>query len=152
MRVGGIVVTAPPEEFEIIPRGDENLVFKASAIEWDDFLKLCPEPVAPVVFGKKNERIVDVKDPEYVSQMELHAAKRVAYLVVRSLAPSEIEWDTVDVEDPSTWTNFEKDLMAAGLVPIEVNRIITLCLNANQLDEDKLKKARESFLRGRAGA
>lgn len=152
MKIGGVQITPPPEEIEVIPRGDENLVFKAIAIEWDDFLKLCPEPVAPVILGKKQEKIVDVKDPEYQRQVENHAARRVAFMVIRSLAPSEIEWDTVDVNDPGTWLNYEKDLINAGLVPIEVNRVITLCLNANQLDEEKLKKARESFLHGRAGA
>ena len=145
MKVGGVPITAPPEEVLVLPRGENQLVFRATAIEWDDFNSACPEPTPPVVLGKGGEKIPNLKDETYRHQLEVHADRRVAYLAIRSLEPSDIEWDSVDRDDPKTWTKFEDDLLSAGLVPIEVNRIIQLCLDANQLDEGKLKVARRGF-------
>jgi hypothetical protein len=69
-------------------------------------------------------------------------------MVIRSLAPSEIEWDTANVNDPRTWANWEDDLKSGGLTQVECNRVLALVLEANALDEAKLQKAREVFLRG----
>jgi len=149
MKVGGIPITAPPEELLVIPRGEEELVFRAEAISWDHFHKLCKEPEPPVVLVK-GEKVPDVKDETFQHQVKQHATRQTAYLVIHSLKPSEIEWTSVDFDDPKTWVNYEKDLLEAGLVQVEVNRLIQLALDANQLDERKLEKAREAFLRGRA--
>jgi len=70
--------------------------------------------------------------------------------VIRSLEPSEIEWDTVKPDDPRTWANWDKDLINGGLTQIETNRVLGLVLEANALDEAKLAKAREVFLAGQA--
>jgi len=74
--------------------------------------------------------------------------RRIAYIVVHSLRPSEIEWDTVQLDNPSTWGNWETELKNAGLSEIECSRVLGLVLEANCLDEAKLRKARELFLRG----
>ena len=78
------------------------------------------------------------------------AKKRLGYMVIRSLAPSEIEWDTANVNDPRTWANWEDDLKSGGLTQVECNRVLALVLEANALDEAKLQKAREVFLAGQA--
>ena len=67
---------------------------------------------------------------------------------MNTLKPSEIEWDTVDPSNPATWTNWEKELLDSNLSQVEVNRVLGLCLEANALDDSKLQKAREVFLRG----
>jgi hypothetical protein len=69
-------------------------------------------------------------------------------MVVKSLEPSEIEWDTVDPDNPKTWTNYAEDLRGAGFSQVEVNRIVGLVWEANCLDEAKLEEARQVFLRG----
>jgi hypothetical protein len=50
--------------------------------------------------------------------------------------------------DPRTWLNWEKDLREGGLSEVEVSRVLALVMEANALDENKLKKARELFLLG----
>lgn len=52
--------------------------------------------------------------------MLAHGRRRVAYMVVKSLEPSEIEWDTLDPDNPKTWTNYAEDLRNAGLSEEEV--------------------------------
>ena len=74
--------------------------------------------------------------------------RRMAYIVVNSLVPSQIEWDTVQLDNPSTWANWEKDLKDNGFSQMACNRVLALVLEANCLDEAKLQKAREVFLQG----
>jgi hypothetical protein len=89
-------------------------------------------------------------DPDYKSILAIHQEKRLAWIVINSLIPSEIEWDTVVMGKPSTWTGWTKDMKEAGLSQVECNRITQLVFQANCLDEDRLKQARENFLRGQA--
>jgi hypothetical protein len=71
-------------------------------------------------------------------------------MAVKSLEPSEITWDTVDIANPATWGNWESDLKNAGLNQFEVNRVTGLVLEANSLDDDKIERARRLFLAGQA--
>jgi hypothetical protein len=75
---------------------------------------------------------------------------RFAYMVVNSLAPSEIEWDKVNPDDPASCGQWMKELQAAGLNDAECTRIINCVLSANSLNEAKLKEARDAFLLGQA--
>jgi hypothetical protein len=111
------------------------------------FLELCPEPVAPGKLTPDGFQ-ADLKNPDFVSSMTEFNRRRLAYMVINSLAPSNIEWETVDFDVPGTWANWETDLRNNGFSQIECNRILQLVLEANQLDEGKLKKARDAFLHG----
>ena len=149
MRINGVdPKTLPTEEVLVLPRGDQRIVFKAVGIpSMEAFAKICPEPIAP---GKltKDGYVPDAEEPGYKSIVEQYGKQRLGYMVVNSLLPSQIEWDTVKIEDPSTWTCWEADLKSAGLSQIECNRVLGLVFEANCLDEAKLRKAREVFLLG----
>ena len=106
---------------------------------------MCPEPKAP---GKRTKDgiVPDTESETYQIRVIRHGEQRLAYLIINSL--QDIEWDTVKVEDPSTWSNYLQDLRKAGCGTMEINRIIRGVMQANSLDESKLEKAREVFLRG----
>jgi hypothetical protein len=149
MKIAGVdPKTLSPEYTLVLPRGEDFIVFKARGIiDFDEFHKYVPEPVPP----KKVTRdgvVADVANPNYQKDMDAYARRRLAYMVVKSLEPSEIEWDKVDPNDPGTWANWEDDLKAAQFNQVEIGRITGLVLEANCLDETKLKQAREVFLRG----
>jgi hypothetical protein len=136
----------------VLPRAETPIVFRAKApkdmVEFND---LCPQPKPP---GKltKDGFIPNLNDPTYQQITSEWSRKRLGYMVIKSLAPSEIEWDTVDLANPATWGNWEADLKNAGLSQIECNRVTGLVLEANCLDEAKLDKAREVFLAGQEQA
>jgi hypothetical protein len=69
-------------------------------------------------------------------------------MCLRSLEPSNIEWETVDIDDPGTWLNWDVELKAAGISDVEGQRIINLVMAANSLDEKKVEEARQAFLLG----
>lgn len=148
MKIAGNEVSGPAEEVLILPRLGEDIVIRAQAVlDMVQFENQCPPPKAkPVLVAggfKPNE-----KDPNYLAQVAKHAQMRFSYIALKSLEPSEIEWETVDMSNPHTWSNWEKELKDSGFSPIEVNRVTMCIMSANSLDEDKLEKARESFLLG----
>lgn len=149
MKIGGIDPRLlPNEEMLVLPRGEQNLVFRARGLpDMDEFEKLCPEPKAP---GKltKNGWELNPEDKNYIADMAEYGKRRMAFIVLKSLEPSEIEWETVDLARPGTWSNWDKDLRSAGLSQVEINRVFSLVLEANCLDEAKLEKARKVFQLG----
>lgn len=149
MKIGGIDPRMlPNEEVLVLPRGEEQLVFRARGLpNMDEFNKLCPEPTAPVKMTKEGIQS-DTSNVNYLSALAEWQKRRLAFIVVKSLEPSDIEWETVTPEKPSTWANWEAELKDNGISQIECNLIVRLVLEANALDEDKLEKARKNFLRG----
>jgi hypothetical protein len=149
MKIGGVdPKTLCNEVVLVLPRGEDKIVFRAIGLkDTDEFDALCPQPKPP---GRltKDGWVANNDDPTYQQVMEAWAKKRLGYIVTRSLAPSDIEWDTVKLDDQRTWANWEEDLKNGGLTQIECNRVLALVMEANALDESKLQKARELFLRG----
>lgn len=132
----------------VLPRGDNQIVFRAIGLrDMDEFNKVCPQPQPP---GKRTRDgfVPNTNDPTYQQVLTEWGKKRFGYMLVKSLEPTEIEWDTVSLSDPRTWTHWEEDLRNGGLSQIEVNRVAALVLEANALDDEKLSKAREVFLHG----
>jgi len=149
MKIAGVEIKGPHEELLVLPRGEQQIPIRARAVlDMDIFDKLCPEPKPP---GKRTKDgwIPNPDDAGYKSILSIYHAKRLGYLIIKSLEPSEIEWDTVNLDDPSTWTNYMDDFKKGGLSNIEMNRIITCVIQANSLDEKKLEEARKVFLLGR---
>jgi hypothetical protein len=149
MKIGGIdPTTLPTEVFLVLPRGETEIVFRAQAVaSYDEFDALCPRPKAPGRMTREGF-VVNDKDVTYQDLLNKWAGQRAGYMMVKSLEPSNIEWDTVKESDPRSWTNWSTDLRNSGLSDMECYRVQKLVLEANCLDEDKLKKAREVFLRG----
>lgn len=149
MKIGGIDPrTLPNIEVLILPRGDQNIVFRARGLQdMDEFLKLCPEPTPPGKLTKEGWQ-PNPKDKNFLTVLAEWNKRKLAYMIVKSLEPSEIEWDSVDIANPGTWANWENDLKQAGVTQIECNRVISLVLEANCLDEAKLEKARQVFQLG----
>lgn len=153
MKIAGIdPKTLPNVEFLVIPRGEKQIVFHAQGLaNLDEFHQMVPEPKAPVA-QTPTGIVANVKDAGFQAALAEYSKRRVGYLVVNSLKPSDIEWDTVKMDQPGTWSNWEKDLLNAGLTQVECNLVFNLVWGANSLDENKLKQARETFLRGTAAA
>ena len=150
MKIAGRSVKGPNRVTLVLPReDDEDIIFVAMAVtdmtEFDNYLDQPKPPAHRTPQGVEYNH----DDPDYVSQLMTYNLKRMAWLVIKSLEPSDIEWSTVVKENPSTWVNYATELKDAGFSDVEVNRITNIVLQANALDEDKLNAAREIFLRGR---
>ncbi len=149
MKIAGVdPKTLVNEVILVLPRGEQNLVFRARGLkDMEVFNTKCPKPKPP---GKltRDGWVPNDSDPTYQTVLDQWAKKRLGFIIFHSLKPSEIEWDTVKEDDPRTWTDWEQDMRDGGFSEMECSRILALVLEANSLDEEKLKKAREVFLRG----
>jgi hypothetical protein len=151
MKIGGVdPKTLPTKIALVIPRGSEhNIVFWAQGLaDRDEFDKQVQPPKPPGKHIPGKGYVLTPDEPGYKAALEVYQTRWLGYLVVNSLKPSEIEWDTVKDDVPGTWTNWESDLKANGLSQVETNLVLGLVFEANSLDESKLAKAREVFLRG----
>jgi len=149
MKIGGVdPKTLTPEYTLVLPRGESVIVFKARGLkDYDEFNKLCPEPSVPRKLTKDGY-VDDLKNTNYTIDRASYEKRRLAYMIVKSLEPSAIEWETVNIDVPGTWANWEVDLKNSEFSQVEMNRVVGLVLEANCLDELKLKQARDVFLRG----
>lgn len=146
MRVGGKEIKGPAEEVLVLPRLDGDLVFKARAVrDFELFKKMVNEPKAPSILLRGGHQ-KNFKDAGYLQMVDRFNTLRLCFLVINSL--QDVEWDTVQFDDPNSWTNWETDLTEAGLADIEVQRVLSCVLSANSLNEAKLVEARDAFLRG----
>jgi hypothetical protein len=148
MKIGGREVKGLTEEILVLPRLDGDVVFRARAVsDMKTFNKMCPMPKAPSMLVAGGFQS-NVKDAGYLAQLNRHSELRLAYLMIKSLEPTGIEWDTVKMDDPNTWSNWEIDLSSAGFTDVEIQRVTVCVMQANSLDEGKLARAREAFLLG----
>lgn len=149
MKIGGVPVTKC-EGLLVLPRPDGDLVFRAQAVSINEELdKKVPPPIPPTLV-KKGKSVPDTNDADYLRLVKLRDEQRFALMVLRSLEPSDIEWDTVDIDKPSTWINWQEDLKddGNGLSDVEINRVVGVVMEANSLDEEKIDAARKAFLLG----
>jgi hypothetical protein len=150
MKVGGVSVIPRPEEVLVIPRGKQFLVFRAKPLpDMDEFDKLCPEPEPPGKFTKDGWE-PEPGDVNYLQIKANYLKQRIGYMVIHTLADSNIEWTKVKVESPKTWAKWDEDFREAGFIQAEINRVLKLVLDTNSLSEDMIREARESFARGQA--
>ena len=149
MRIGGKEISGAAEEVLVLPRLDGNIIIRARAVlDMDEFDALCPKPKAGAILKAGGGFHEDVEDAGYKAMLADYNTKRFDFICLKSLEPSNIDWDTVNRNDANTWKNWGDDLTNAGISSVEANRIIKCVLQANSLDEDKIKEARELFLRG----
>ncbi len=147
MRISGIEVTGS-EALLVLPRDKGDIPIKAIAVSiTEEFNEKCPAPVAPMLQTKDGNK-PDLKDKDFKVAVSRRDDMRFALMCIRSLEPSDIEWGEVSVDVPSTWLKWREELIAEGLSEVECNRIVGLVLEANALDESKIKAARENFLLG----
>ncbi len=148
MRLNGRVISGAAVEYIVIPRNDGDIVLKATAIlDYDEFEKLCPEPKAPGVMKPGGQMSYDYNDRGYKHELEQRSEKRFGYLILKSLSATEgLEFETVSLTDPGTWHLWKDEFKNAGLTQGEISIITQGVLNANGVNEQRLKEARDRFL------
>lgn len=148
MRIEGNQLGEPHVELIVIPMKDQNVVFKATAVlDFSDFDRLVPEPKMPTKHVRGKGEVPNEDSQSYKKLKEDYAKKRIAFMVLKSLqATPGLTWDTVDMENPDTWQNYEEELKKAGLGEYARAFVLKGVIQANHLDEERLTEARESFL------
>jgi len=149
MKIQGKKIEGANEMFTVIPRASSaDIVFKSRAVlDMEPFVIMCPPPQPPTRLLPGGNEVSNLKDPGYLQQSRNYAVQRLSWIVLTSLEATDgLEWEKVDLGDPSTWNNFRPELTEAGFSDVEINRIVGDCISVNALNEDKIEEARERFL------
>lgn len=146
MKILGQTIPPPAPEKITLYRGNKTIVLTAQAIlSFDEFDELCPAPKAPVEYGPDKKPVPVRDDPEFLEKVREYSKKRQAWEFIKSLSATEgLEWDTVKLNDPNTWLNYEKDLKTC-FTEEEIGKIILGTMEANNPSEKRRKEAFESF-------
>jgi len=174
MKLNGIKLKSVNKKvIPIVREGDGTLYFQAYALNsYDEFNSLLPTEPTQIVAGTVGKKDVEEVIDEKVVQDRMSLFYQ--YIVIASLLEvvqtkvvkdklnpqlgiwsyktvehcTKIEWETVELNKPETWANWEKELLDAGLSPMEVRRIYRNVLEANSLSEQAVEEALENFLTG----
>jgi len=132
----------------VIPRPDGPIGFIMEAVEdFDHFDNLCPAPEPPEILRPGGVREKNTTDPDFLKRVDAYAEARSHYMTITSLkATTDLEWDTVDYDDPATWKNWTTEMKESGFTDIEMGHVVRHVAKANCLDQDMLDEARTSFL------
>jgi hypothetical protein len=143
----------------VLKKGNETIVFRAEALEnYREFDKVCKAPVAPQILRPGGIRAPNEKDSKYLERQNGYAEKRLNYMMIRSLVDiscysgddknntEKLEWETVDINNPDTYGNWQTELEDAGFSEMERMRVMVLCTQVNALDDNLLEIAKEDFL------
>lgn len=149
MKIRGKKIEGANEAVIVIPRASgSDIILRARAVlDMGPFSDMCPVPTPPERLMAGGKKIQNLKDSGYLAQITKYSTKRLSWLVLISLEATEgLEWETVDVGDPSTWDNFQKEMTDSGFSDVEIQRIVNACVDVNALNDDKIEEARERFL------
>lgn len=128
--------------------GDTRIYFEATAVtDFEEFDRLCPEPVPGKRVYPDGTQVADTSAPEYIKAYSEWSENRMTYIILKSLSITKgLTWDKVVLEKPETWKLIDEELKESGLTPIEIRQINNGVWEAQGLDNAKIQKAREDFL------
>jgi len=151
MKIAGKVLSGPRIETIVLPRQGGDVVIRAQAVlNFDDFEKQCPqpEPEKRMYPGGKEVLLVDSK--KYKDALSAYAEKQTNWMMIKSLAATkDLEWDTVNLNDPDTWGNYMTE-MKESFTFAEVAMIMGAVTDACGMNRAKVDEATERFLAAQA--
>ena len=134
-----------------IIRGEDVHYLVAEAItDYSDFDTLCPRPNPPMGVRPGGVPAPNIEDAGFRKQLDEWITKRTNWMILKSLSATEgLEWsDAIDLNDPETWGNYNKEFIEAGLNESERTMIVTAVTIVNTLDQEKIDAAMDDFYRG----
>lgn len=150
MKVNGKSMKGPRIHTLVLPYGNNDedfLVFKFRALTAkDDFEKVMKRPQPPKITKPGGETFFDLNDKNFQAAIEDWGNKKVNWEFLQSISVTDgLEWETVNMSEPSTWANWRQDI-ENNFGTVDAGRIFNGFLDANSLSEEKLEEARQRFL------
>jgi len=147
MKIGGRKISNNNLEVVVLPRSDGDIVFRFKPVlTFEDFDKLVPMPEMPYVEDATGRKALP-EDPTYRKNMAVYLEKKSCWMFIDSISATEnLEWEKVNIGDPTTWTTYDAELFDAGITEIEQRLLRIAFERVNSLNEAHLEEARNRFL------
>jgi hypothetical protein len=150
MKLFGNKVEASYIETLVIPRGEQQYVFRMRPLTKDDdeeFDRLCPRPIPTTWTLPGGGTETDTNSKEYLENMLKYRKYRSDFLMLKSLDATEgLEWESVKTEDIASWGNIDDELRDSGFLDTEIIMLFNKIIEVNGLSSDKIEKATKTFL------
>lgn len=153
MKIHGVKLEQPKDKILVIPRDDSQIIIKAKAVlDYAEFDLLVKEPKPPTVRRRDGEISPLLNDPKYQKAISDYATLRSQWMILQSLSATPgLEWESVDLQNPETWGNYEKELRESGFSLGEYGRILELVTEACGLNQSRIDEATRAFLATQEG-
>lgn len=136
------------EDVVVFKRTDGDIIFKLTPVQnFDAFIAACPTPEVPKQLLPGKGQVGMPNDPAYKAAVAHVNVQLMNYIILESVKNTpDLEWETVKMDDPTTWGNWETELREAHFLSPELEYLLQKVLQVNALDDSKLEEARDSFL------
>lgn len=155
MKLNGIRVEPPQPQPMVLVKGANEYVFWFRVVqtsEFDEFQTYCPKPKAKFKTPPKGKGFYDEEDPKYIKAINEWNLQYLHFRFLKSISATEgLEWETVKLEDCSTWSNWEDELLGAGFAQYEVNLLFNKAQSTQSLTAEMIEEATASFLARQEG-
>lgn len=139
---------SPRSDVVVFPRDEGDVIFTLiPVLDYSEFNNICPQPRPGQILYPGGRKGSNTDDPSYQKSLTDWTIKHHDWVILKTLAASpDISWDSIKMDDPSTYHNYRKELSDAGFTNAEVNHLVDKCVKINTLDEELMTKARTRFL------
>lgn len=146
MRLKGKTYKLPIEEL-VFQRGDDFIYFKLQGItSLEEYDAIVVKPQPPTISEPGRPVYQDLQDPKYIQAAAEYSKQQIDYLVIKALSATEgLEWETVSITDPHTWSEWRNELLTLGLTHYEVEQVATSALRVHGAT-GQTKSVRDAFL------
>ena len=125
----------------------DNIVFRMNPVDsYEHFLEVCPEPkpAKKILPGGRVE--LDNESEDYLKARREWLSDQINYtLLVTMKGTPGLEWETIDMDKPSTWKNVVEELQQC-LYDSEIMKLYEAASQVNNVTDASLEKARNRFL------
>jgi len=152
MEIGDVRLDNEVKKVIPLPRGDDWYYFIARpVVKMDTFEAMCPPPQPPTLNYGKGRIEKNLGDPFYLDALAEHNQRFLDFLVVQgiSVADETMKWNTVDLNDISTYCNWRTEIVASGFSPVCVQHMVEAILAVNTVSDEAIEAARNDFLAGK---
>lgn len=149
MKIKGKKLDGPGGDVIVFPRIDGDVVLKVGCVlDYEPFTKMIPVPKPPqIMLRGQTQFSPNIEDPEYNKELDKYSALKTHWMVLKSLEINDdLEWETVDMADPETWSNYVQELEASEFCDNHIAKIINTVAAVNGLNEDMMEAAKKRFL------
>lgn len=146
LMIGTQMAPGPKKKTLFLPR-EPVITFEFIAVNNTEvFDAICPKPKPGRIWKVGEGNVSNTNDTAYLQKMDQYATNKGNWMFLMSIAPSNISWETIDMNNPSTWDNWQKELENAGFSEAERNIIYTSFIECNMITDNMLTEARNRFL------
>lgn len=147
MRIGNRTSAKPQNGSFFVNRGDDSFeLLIEPVLDFSEFDKVCPEPPIPTKTSRTGEITIDTRGKAMQRTIK-YGRLKAQYMIIKGLLINEgFEWETVDLSNPETYQNYEKELLEFGLTPGEITLLSIEVNRVNGNDAKFNEQARSAFL------